>query len=532
MQRRDWLRNHPDDATTEEHLIQARAEIQQLLRANAQPAANYAEMANMLTSSGLPVKQLLLVADMERSLRTQLASQYPCGRNARSLMPLGPTFDTMRSDLYPTINASMLHQFAVQFCQNGSVLHIKLTRRVNCRGPRAISKSTTSLRQFLQLGPDEIVVMLEGAELLPCTVVHLGICTYVASCAPIPPSGGRYHLVAMHMRSNYDAVDEFWPRWPPAQFDHIVGDYAFVNLSKHGRRPNVSDPDSIPCDERHGRLVARGRWVASIDDSLPDRPIGKVTRKGQFMRELWVPRDGYTWRPYSCTMVNVSLTHLTTSLSMASIRHLHIVGDSHAATLFMQIMSSLNWPANSTFTNPSAKGYMHDNAVTEEVQGVQMHKNANPKLASQSPAIYGAGNHSLVLVNFGHHNAAARQSLEDFRLSVVKWTKRVLAWRAQGQNRKVFWLKGVLSPPRTDGYVRGFKDGRSVHRMKVYMDTALKLVQRAGIPSIDNFAPTEAYLMLQKDAAHYTGSPIEQFLPHVVLSQLCAALQAHDRKST
>lgn len=74
--------------------------------------------------------------------------------------------------------------------------------------PRRITTSSTSLSHYVdEYGPDELVVLLEGPELLPARVRYVGGCRYVARCGPVQHAG-VYHLLAMHLRSEYDALDE------------------------------------------------------------------------------------------------------------------------------------------------------------------------------------------------------------------------------------------------------------------------------------------------------------------------------------
>ena len=113
----------------------------------------------------------------------------------------------------------------------------EITRLVGCRAPRDVATSAETLSRFVRrFGPDEIEVMLEGAELLPCETSHLGACRYLARCGVVR-KGGTYHLLAMHMRSQYDALDEKRPDWPPMQWDQIVGEDTVLQLPRVAKRP-------------------------------------------------------------------------------------------------------------------------------------------------------------------------------------------------------------------------------------------------------------------------------------------------------
>ena len=104
------------------------------------------------------------------------------------------------------------------------------------------------------------------------------------------------------------------------------------------------------------------------------------------------------------------------------------------------------------------------------------------------------------------------------------YLKTVLTWQKEGKHRRVFWLRGVLGIPRIDGFVRGHRDGRSIHRTAAYNAAAERLVVAAGLPVLDNFAPTRAFVALGTDPAHYTEAPIRTWLPDILVSQLLGAL--------
>jgi hypothetical protein len=72
------------------------------------------------------------------------------------------------------------------------------------------------------LGPDDISVWLEGAELLSPLGVHTGNCVYDFSFRVTIP--GVYRVVAVVTRSDWDALDEtsYPNQYPPSMCCAVV----------------------------------------------------------------------------------------------------------------------------------------------------------------------------------------------------------------------------------------------------------------------------------------------------------------------
>jgi hypothetical protein len=65
------------------------------------------------------------------------------------------------------------------------------------------------------LGPDDISVWLEGAELIAPLGRHVGDCTYDFTFRATIP--GVYRVVAVVTRSDWDSLDEVEKSYPPSK---------------------------------------------------------------------------------------------------------------------------------------------------------------------------------------------------------------------------------------------------------------------------------------------------------------------------
>ena len=102
---------------------------------------------------------------------------------------------------------------------------------------------------------------------------------------------------------------------------------------------------------------------------------------------------------------------------------------------------------------------------------------------------------SVVLANFGQHNAAMAQwnmtrYLETIQRFVKNAKDTIVTETSLGRARHVVWIPNNYFPVRNDGWVRVNYDGRSLGRISAYNDLASRQMYSAGIRQIDNVSPT------------------------------------------
>jgi len=133
----------------------------------------------------------------------------------------------------------------------------------------------------------------------------------------------------------------------------------------------------------------------------------------------------------------------------------------------------------------------------------------------------------IVVANFGSHLADGdhHASLSQYSQLVEDFARDATAWRDRGPNngdfRAVVWLPSPYLPLRSDGFVVAFKDWRSLTRMSAFNEAASRIMRAHGIPVLDNVSPTNAYMALQVDDAHYTQPNIQATQPAVFKTEMC-----------
>ena len=536
-ERHDELRAHPERATLAEQLVQAQEEIRQLRLSDAVLRSQHSKLREENERLG----ELLHASDAGVAAAVRASSVHAAADASRTLpcastwtyLPPSPAlqFHTLRSSPLPPAIRSMADLFEVHHCVNGSaagaagaVHAFRIRRLVGCpaRVRRFSNSSNTTDWASSRFSPDELHLTLEGEELTPCPLTYLGACTSVATCRIGTP--GTYHVVAMHLRADYDALDELAPSvWPPAQYDLVLGDECYIDVRLRTRAPTAQQPPALPpCDERacSGR-AAHGRWVSTRParglPPLLSPPYANVTRRLVAVRPLHVARDEYEWRPWGCALRRATLDDAVRCLRDGrNISELHLYGDSNAALAFEQIVEVLQWPGAAALAH-RVHGYRK---TTPAYRGLRMVTYNHDAARKTHPA----ADDVVLVTNFGQHPAASTQPLEGYAAHVRRWVQRTQWWVAAGRNRHAMWMPTPLLPPRVDGFVRGHHDGRTLHRLQAYNEAANEIVAAANITIIDNLAPTLGYTSLQDDAAHYTQRPIFELQPTLVLRQICAAL--------
>ncbi len=103
---------------------------------------------------------------------------------------------------------------------------LRLTRTIGCDAAINTSRMAyddpATAAAAEALGPDDISVWLEGAELLSPLGVHTGNCTYGFSFRVTIP--GVYRVVAVVTRSDWDALDEtsYTTKYPPCECRAVI----------------------------------------------------------------------------------------------------------------------------------------------------------------------------------------------------------------------------------------------------------------------------------------------------------------------
>ena len=543
--RRAHVRAHPEDRTLEEQLARVKEELHQVTTAAAGLQRENAEL-RLQGGTGATAAVPAQRGDLSR----EAADVAPCAAGWTRFAATGTReeqFAQLRSGAGPEV-ASMAELFSVHSCTLGAAelsprgwaagVTFLVQRRQGCLShgtpSPTLSRSPDVVRRLKRLGPDELLWMLEGPELAPCTVEHVGDCAYLVQCRLGRP--GRYHIAAMHLRSNYDAVNEAIKGWPPGQYDFPLGDHAFYDAATPTpRTAALTECDGTAAWPRGDRHVCNGRWVATSDRPLLAAPTMNVSHEQFPMRPLWVLRDEYAWQPYGCRLPKLdSADAVAELLASAGISDVYFYGDSQAALLFHMFTEGLKWPSGSVQTY--SRQYWFSRFRTQPLNGVTLHRYTGqfgqamycpqPRNATRWAGTWkrctggAAGNNSLVISMWGLHQLSGRVPVATYAEEVGAWTRRAAAWRREGRNRHVYWLPNPTMPPSVDGFVRGHGDGKSSHGAALYNQVAREALARESVPSIDHIAIDHAYTLLQDDTAHFTAPPIFKVQPLVVLAQI------------
>ena len=185
--------------------------------------------------------------------------------------------------------------------------------------PLTAGASPAALDVLRELGPDELLVTLEGPQVATLHGVHVGGCEYVFPYSLLIP--GVYRLNVLALRADWDALDETTPEFPQMTQDNVGGERLFLSignasLAEVGRRAvldahDASLPGALPaCSSGVGGVdpAVHGAWVRSVStiNMFASRritpPMDKRFRPRHYMLQYntHYPSE-LTWAPYTCT---------------------------------------------------------------------------------------------------------------------------------------------------------------------------------------------------------------------------------------
>ena len=361
--------------------------------------------------------------------------------------------------------------------------------------PRPLAEGASSVgAEFVrELGPDELLVTLEGGQVATLYGVHVGGCVYVFPYSLVVP--GLYRLTVLGVRADWDAVDETKTGFPNVTLDNISGRELFVtvgnaSLSEVARTAVLDARSGSP--SRNGSLpqcpggvaaleqAVHGAWIRSspttrMFDAAPVRPprtpfVVADVPGDTFVDYPWSPglsyftnyATGLTWAPHTCAG---GRSQQPLGSCLAKLGRLFISGDSQMRTLFNHFMHRLCEIEDAVDKSHSPESCHHDNAVCPGFTGCSAH-DAYGETASSV-----AGRNVTTLVNFGQHFASIKRvPLAGYEAALVKYVSTLS--NSTRSLPPVLWVDTLPFPIRNDLLVHKFGDWRTTHRLRLFNEAA------------------------------------------------------------
>ena len=380
--------------------------------------------------------------------------------------------------------------------------------------PLAGTPSAEAIEDAWELGPDELLVRLEGAEFLALSCLHVGACRYICHFSVTIP--GSYRLVVEGLRANWSAIAEAGG-YPPLIRDQIAGDRLLIMLGGENAGDAAANEAAratvvaaAQCGKDGVAGSAAGALPTCVDANAPGRWVRTVSADAMFAKSepWWLPAQReypsagqfsnsvglgtryftqldieLQWLPYACCV-----RPLAPAVAAACISDgFSVRGDSHSRGFYKHMMryacgiSEAVYKDHKPFT-PICLGSENFSAT----QTCAIFRNAAcfewDPLAEHVPewktweSIMPMGH---LVINSGQHWPSAwHRTLHSYETHMQNYFSGLAV--ANPPPGYLIWLETFPFPVRTDAYVRNISDWRTEPRLRLFNAAA----ERALAPHI------------------------------------------------
>jgi hypothetical protein len=415
-----------------------------------------------------------------------------------------------------------------------------VARPLSCSAPLAVEPlpSLAAHEDAWELGPDELFVLLEGAELLKLKGTHVGGCRYAFPFTATIP--GVFRLVAVALRADWASLSEHVAGFPPLTLDNIAGDKLLVTLGDAAATEptraavlrasvacalNATAVPNLGCGggSLHGRWVRTAPTTNLFEPAAPwwAMPI-RAYPNGIGIRYFSELHAQLLWVPHGCCaqpLADLAGEAARQCLSHSSFR---LRGDSQLRMVYNHLMNAACGISGASRLTGSLC------AATSPSHG------ACPGLLSCYEADLIGDNASWtppalpdrLFINFGQHPASGR-----YRVPLGAYERSLAAYfgtlpQKGARGAAAAWVDTFPLCTRNDMYVHSFGDWRTGHRIELYNRAASRAIAphvRSGrLLHVRAFDMVDALTDLCPDNAHLVGiDSVLDPLSMTLLDTLC-----------
>lgn len=384
--------------------------------------------------------------------------------------------------------------------------HVLIERLLDCDASRP---APVLLEKELEravresIGPDEISVEFEGAELLFLRQQHLGGCTYKFDYNV--SVGGLYLLRVRLLRQHYAALDEFQYHHPEVHFDDLLGltsawvAFALPLAPAPAPAPQASLP---PCNYTASGETARGRWVwrgggeagggegrgggralflaspyVACPKALRDRRVPEFRAGGSGRTWIVDPRQ-FEWLPYECQEREVRGREAGGCLGG---KRILFSGDSHMRVHFNAVLKEA-----CNITSAAQKGFHTSQCHLLPAESPCPHATLclDHNMLGWMDASLNVGQWDVIVANVGQHAAAGAEHwpVGEYGRHVSAFLSALkLQMKAQTVSpTRLIWFATPAMVVVRDEVVRGSLDWRTNPRLALYDLQARAVLSELG----------------------------------------------------
>ena len=382
-----------------------------------------------------------------------------------------------------------------------------------------------------ELGPHELLALIEGPERAWLRPEHMGNCSYRLPFRTQVP--GKYRLHILQVRSGFAAMDETIDAFPPIDAVYITG-YEGLRFSlgetalgaNHDEHASAAALNAVlsrsglprcASGNAAGRFVFTGNLQALYN--APPRAAHVLASARLIDRTNYTTHtDQFEWRPYSCALARFEPVMFRAAT--AGLR-IDFFGDSHVRLLFSHILHTCNVSTHAlSKTKPFCieQGTMPQ-CMESSICYIGKHEGSD-FINYDNDSGHGP-KRDVLIINVGNHPASkVHRSLQDYSAEVQGLLNLFgVAADSSPQERGLKAALWLASPPITvsdQEFLKFYKDWRTTHRLRLFNDAALNetlrfLGPRTGTEGlyafVDLFPLAMAAIQDAPDFAHLAGLP-------------------------
>ena len=398
-------------------------------------------------------------------------------------------------------------------------IHVLFQNRTSfdCHTLFKVSESNHTSRMIHNwLGPDEIIVRLEGFTIQSTIPNYLGCNNYSTSFQIYEI--GQYNLKIERLRNNYTAINEFHLTYPLIQYEIILDE--IITLDRK-IITNTCEKQWMAIQPNYMLSTAR----EFIEPQTFYRNM-KLTTHIQLdstdnnTKSCALKTDNYIWN-YPCLNDNHNINNnnsnfMNNQTIILKNKRILMIGDSHVRHLIILLINHL-----CDYNMPTSKFAFNQYFPTEHTKCSNMTfsfvQQYECSLAGFSNEYV---NYDIFALNCGHHlcDSDNHYSIIEYRNLIHLTINDVI--QKGFTNKNFLWIENTAQPLRNDHWVVSKNDWRTQHRLYSFNRVINAMLLHLNITIIKTFQSTLALNDKLCDNAHYSHYSFLQPIFQQIISLL------------
>ena len=338
-----------------------------------------------------------------------------------------------------------------------------------------------------RFGPDEFLVFFEGRQLQAMLGKHLTCGNLYTTSIPVVLEG-KYRLKIVHLRREYDAVNEIILEFPQPHYDIVVDESIWITGLKVDE--TTESMDTWATIETNNLLDMRTQYFMNPQYQRGNLTISSYVNFTKLPSGCEDHFDFYEWQTFDVVdgkwTIRNNLFTPEVLTNLLNGKRIVFVGDSHTrliAGTFAEYCCGVNEHHNFAFSQRESFELKYPISSTT-CSDLSIRYIANdfcdfPILSLEVDVLF---------LNCGHHPA----SMYHFKYQTFETLIREVVANIEDRDleENVIWMESVVQPLRNDHWPIDVKDWRTPSRLYAFNMISSSIMTAANIPVLPTFSWT------------------------------------------